>query len=351
MEVSLRLCAFARHYPRHKVYVFAAPKTYDEACSFLLNPEIEYLFSAERVTDKFLAWMPWLGAGEAWITKREDLIYPEFTVPMFPDLPRNGDDVIILKEFIDRTVFSLPPEVQEESRRTLVELGLDESKWFIAMHMREDGYRSAPGHPRSIRYLDRYHGLIRHIVDAGGQVVRLGDVHMKDFPSMRGLIDLAPVPGSFLTQAYACSTARFLFASSSSPAIIATGFNTPSVFANALNTFSYMSAPKQHIIATKKLHMPDGSVFRDRETDNQLFAHEMNWYDKSDKLEELTTEELIQLFELMSERTEKVSGWTFRPVSPLPVLTEDGKIPPDEIARRNDWKRIYFSDVKGGLEP
>jgi len=353
MEASLRLCAMARQFPEHQVYAFAAPKTYDEACSLLLNSEIDYLFFSDRITDKFLAWMPWLGGGgsweESWGSKSPGLVYPTIMVPTYPEWNENSDQYILSKEVVDRTFFSLPSEIQEQSRRKLLELGLDESKWFIVLHMREDAYRSAPGHPRSIRELERYFDLIRHIVEAGGQVVRLGDTLMKRLPDMPGLIDLALVPQSFLTQAYACSTARFLFGSSSSPAIIATGFNTPSVFANALNTFSFLSAPKNNIIATKKIHMPDGTVMRDRATDNNIYAHEQHWYGKADQLEELTTAELCELADLMLERTCEVAGWTFRPVSPLPVRMVDGKVHPDEIARRNSWARIYFTDVKAEL--
>jgi putative glycosyltransferase (TIGR04372 family) len=349
MEVSLRLCAMARHFPEHQVYAFVRPKSYDEACSFLLNSEIDYLFSADRITDKFLSWMPWLGEKEAWTLKKGDLVAPELIVPSYGDWKGNPDLVILFKEAVDRTLFALPPEIQEQSRRKLLELGLDESKWFIVLHMREDGYRSAVDHPRSIREIERYFGLIRHIVEAGGQVVRLGDTLMKRLPDMPGLIDLALVPESFLTQAYACSTARFLFGSSSSPAIIATGFNTPTAFANALNPFGYLSASKNNIIATKKIHMPDGSVLRDSAAYKQGNAHEIYWYGKADQLEELATAELCELADLMLQRTSDAAGWTFRPVSPLPVWMVDGKINPEEVARRDSWAPIYFSDLKAEL--
>ena len=66
MEVSLRLCAYARHFPNHEVYAFVNPKTYDEACSLVLNPEIDFLFSVDRWTEKFTTYLPLLGQGEAW---------------------------------------------------------------------------------------------------------------------------------------------------------------------------------------------------------------------------------------------------------------------------------------------
>lgn len=58
MEVSLRLCAMARHYPEHQVYAYVRPKTYDEACSLLLNSEIDFMVAADRITDKFHSWLP-----------------------------------------------------------------------------------------------------------------------------------------------------------------------------------------------------------------------------------------------------------------------------------------------------
>lgn len=288
---------------------------------------------------------------EPWTPLKRDIVAPEIVVPSYGDWKGNPDLVILFKDAVDRTLHSLPEEIQHQSRRQLLAMGLDESRWFVVMHMREDGYRNAEGHPRSVRHLDRYFGLIRHIVALGGQVVRLGDTLMKPLPAMPGLIDLAPVPGSFLTQAYAISTARFLFGSSSSPAIVATGFNTPSCFANALNPFGYLSAPKNNIIATKKIHLPDGTVVRDHEAFERGNAHEIYWYGKADQLEELTTEELCEMADMMIARTPGLEGWCTRPVSPLPVWKIDGQINPEEVARRNSWAPIYYSDVRAELRP
>jgi putative glycosyltransferase (TIGR04372 family) len=315
----------------------------------LLNPEIDYLFMADRITDKFLSWMPWLGGQDEWTLKKEELVFPSILLPEYTEATINPDQIILAKEVVDRTLFALPLEIREQSRQKLLELGLDESKWFMVLHMREDGYRSSVGHPRSIREIERYVGLIKHVVAAGGQVVRLGDPFMKHFPDISGLIDLAFLPASFLIQAYACSTARFLFGCSSSPAVIATGFNTPAAFANALDPFSFTSAPKNNIIATKKIHMADGSILRDKAAHERGVAREPVWYGKADQLEELTTGELCELADLMLARTPDAAGWTHRPVSPLPVWMVDGTVNPEEIARRNSWAQIYFSDLQEEL--
>lgn len=351
MEVNLRLCAVARHYPQHQVYAFVNPKTYDEACSLMLNPEIDFLVAGDRITDKFFGMMPWLGGGQAWATRMGDLTAPAIIMPTYGDWTLDPDQCLLYEELIDRTLFSLPAEVQAQCRRTLLELGLDESRWFVAMHIREDGYRSSTGHPRSIRDLGPYAGLIDHIVQAGGQVVRLGDPFMTPFPARPGLIDLSCVPGSFLAQAYAIARARFLYGSSSSPAIIAVGCNTPSAFANTFNAFNYISAPKNHIIATKQVPMPDGSLLRDAEAIERGNAHERHWYGKADQLVEMTAAELCELADMMIARTPDPGGWAVRPISPLPTLTAAGQVDPADIPRRKSWAPIYYSDVKRGRAP
>ena len=333
---SLFLCAFGRRFPRSDVYAIVDPQTPDEASSLLLNPRVDYFVSVDRLTDEFLSKMLWFGnEDDEWTLKKGELARPYLFIP--PNGIGLGFDA--WGDLVDRTLFDFPDGIAASCRRELLTHGLDESRWFITLHIREDGYREVSDHPRSVKAVARYRGLIDHVLEIGGQVVRLGDPKSTPMQSRRGFVDLSVIPHSFLIQAYACSRSRFFIGGDSGPSVLAVGFNTPAALVNMVNCANPFSAPKNNIIATKKFRMSDGSVLRDADAEAVGAMTEDAWYGKLDRLEELTAGELCDVADLMLERA-PASGWVNR----RPVEMRESEA--EEDARRHSWRANYFTGLR-----
>ena len=360
---NLYLCALSRHFPSSPVYAVVDPHTPEQAMSLLLNPHVDYMLIADRMSSKFWADMYWL-RGE-WEMKRNDLARPMLFVP--PNLMYLGKEMfaldhpdpwkvnyLIFGDMVDATLFAIPPQIAVDSERQLLALGLDRDKWFTTLHIREDGYRvdgyrsprsQFPLHPRSVAKVERYVAAIDYIIAKGGQVVRLGDPTMTQLPPRKGFVDLAQVRNSFLLQAYACSRSRFLLGGDSGPSVIATGFNTPAAAVNMVNAPVPMTVPKNHVLATKGFRLDDGRVVWDRDAESLELMTETAWYERVQRLEELSENELCRVCEVMLARTDGVSGWVEREPSPADFWAGERRISAADIERRMSWQRIYLSDI------
>jgi putative glycosyltransferase (TIGR04372 family) len=349
---SLYLAALSRHYPESRVFAVIDPATPDQAMSLLLNPRIDYFLVADKVSREFLADLPWTRVPGDWAVKRGDIAFPFLFV--HPHWTRVGGDLLkavavhdfdpgtfVWRDMIDNTLFTVPPSVAEDCETQLCVLGLDRERWFMTLHIRQDGYRAESGSPRSIRSLAPYEKLVQHVFAQGGQVVRLGDPSMSALDAP-GLIDLSRIPHSFLLQAYACSRSRFLFGGDSGPVALAAGFNTPAVMANIVNLPTWFTAPKNHIIATKKFRLENGTVVRDEEAAALGMTGETRWYGAMERLEELSGDELCTLCDLMLARTPPC-GWVEREPAPSRLWRSDGTIDVCDVARRQPWDLVYFT--------
>jgi hypothetical protein len=143
-------------------------------------------------------------------------------------------------------------------------------------------------------------------------------------------------------QAYACSRSRFLFGGDSGPVALAAGFNTPAVMANIVNLPTWWTAPKNHIVATKKFHLEDGRVVRDEEAAALGMMGETHWYGAMERLEELAPEDLCAMCDLMLARTPPC-GWIEREPGPNRLWRGDGTIDLCDVARRQPWDLVYFT--------
>jgi putative glycosyltransferase (TIGR04372 family) len=318
---------------------------------------------ADRLSSKFWADMYWLRGD--WEVKRDDLARPMLFVP--PSLMYLGREMfaldhpdpwkvnyLIFGDMVDATLFAIPPQIAAESERQLLALGLDRDKWFITLHIREDGYRvpgyqaarlEVPLHPRSVAQVERYVAAIDLIIAKGGQVVRLGDSTMTELPPRKGFVDLSRIKNSFLLQAYACSRSRFLLGGDSGPTVIATGFNTPAAAVNLVNGPVAMTVPKNHVLATKGFRLDDRRVVWDRDAESLDLMSETAWYGRVNCLEELSENELCRVCEVMLARTEGISGWVEREPSPANFWAGERRISAADIDRRMSWQRIYLSDI------
>jgi putative glycosyltransferase (TIGR04372 family) len=341
---NLFLGALSRRFPESVVYAFINPDTPDQARSVLLNPAIDYVLLADRVSDQLLTNLPWwVGADDEWLLKRGP-ITGVFLWPSPDGIWLGGQDAPgwrdpAWRDIVDNTLFRVPAAIAEDCSRRLVELGLDPDRWFVTLHIREDGSDGAPAHPGSIRELDRYVELIRHIHARGGQVVRLGDPSTTALP---GLVDLSPHDDSFLLQSYACSRSRFFFGSDAAPSVLAVGFNTPAALVNVVAEVAFFTAPKNHIVATKTFELDDGRIVRDAAAAKHRVLGDAAWRHEA-SCHELPADELCHIADLMLERTAGSSGWVHREPRPVEASQEWNGA---ELERAS-WRATYYSDVVG----
>jgi putative glycosyltransferase (TIGR04372 family) len=358
---NLFLCALSRHYPESVVYAVINPDSADEAQAVLLNPYIDYVVLADRVSDDFLSTLrSWSGDDDEWTVKRRQLTSPFLWVPpnviyVMPEVllgrPKETTRArwpdLIWRDAIDNTLFRIPPAVAEDCAKTLVELGLDAARWFVTLHIREDGYQRTGRHPRSVHNLDPYVELIRYIHVRGGQVVRMGDPRGTALPAMPGFVDVSRRPNSLLLQAYACSRSRFFIGGDSGPSTVAVGFNTPTALVNVISGSWYGVAPKNHIVATKKFQLDDGRIVRDAEAVACGALGETQWLPHMDRLHELPAEDLCHITDLMLERTAGASGWVHREPGPPPLRKGPADLDDADLARRQSWRISFYSDIAG----
>jgi putative glycosyltransferase (TIGR04372 family) len=95
---------------------------------------------------------------------------------------KNGHEAIIF----------LPDNILEKGEKELKRLGIDKDEWFVCLHASEvalDG--DCNYHPWRRQVISDYYGMIRHIADIGGRVVRMGhpklphaakDIPLIDYP-------------------------------------------------------------------------------------------------------------------------------------------------------------------------
>lgn len=125
-------------------------------------------------------------------------------------------------------LMELPESWVDAGKRKLVSLGLDPSKWFAVIYWKSPGYEYRKPNPtRDIHDPSPYLAAANHILDEGGQVVRIG--HPTPVPPLNrpGYVDLSREPEPHWLQMCAVAWARFMLSSASGPSVYGCGFGTP----------------------------------------------------------------------------------------------------------------------------
>ncbi|MDO8675137.1 MAG: TIGR04372 family glycosyltransferase [Candidatus Omnitrophota bacterium] len=120
--------------------------------------------------------------------------------------------------------------------KRLSSLGVPNHAWFVCLHVRESGWNDN-SHAGNFRNADikTYVPAIKAIVDAGGWVVRMGDLGMTPLPPMDHVIDYAHSDAkSDWMDIFLCSQCRFLVGTSSGVHTISLVFGVPVVMTNCL---------------------------------------------------------------------------------------------------------------------
>lgn len=238
------------------------------------------------------------GLDEDWY--REEFHRPDlFLVPSMIDIYACQDPVPCLE---------IPRDMEDQMRRALVLRGADPEKWIACLHMREPTYRFrwSPVHGRNV-HPETYIPVVEHIIrEQGGQVIRLGDPSMMEFPEMEGFIDLSRDEDSFAEQLFAVSRARYYFGTDSGPAQIACAFKTPVAMTNALVLGIWNEGD---VFLTKHHFTPGGRelTFAELYEMGSLTAHLT--HPPSTVIVDNSTEELIEVADYMFRATEGCEAW------------------------------------------
>jgi len=160
-------------------------------------------------------------------------------------------------------LFSITPDHARRARRALASLGVPEDAWFVALHVREDGYvRERGGAVESDAYRNAsildYEPAVDAILARGGWVIRVGDSTMRPFPERRGVIDYAHSPlKSDWMDIFLAGACRFYLGTNSGLCLVPLMFGVPA----ALTNWSWSRAPRSR----RDLYMP--KLYREKDSD------------------------------------------------------------------------------------
>ena len=205
--------------------------------------------------------------------------------------------------------FRVPPDAVKLLTSRLKGRGLDDSRWFVGLHMREQGYvwRKSIMPPHNVDPQSYVPMVTRIIREQGGQVVRIGDPSMTPLPEMDGLIDLSRDPDSFPEQAFATSRARYFVATVSGPSVLPCVFGVPTALTNTL--YGGVWNPGDVILAKRNVTLPDGHVLTPRQVVEIGERTPGILYEDGVTFEDNTPDELCTVADHLYEATADCQEW------------------------------------------
>lgn len=242
--------------------------------------------------------------------------------------------------------FRIDDKGPERPSERLARLGLDPNRWYACLHYREPSYGYRP--PSSLRDIDPedFLALAGYIIDTlGGQVVRLGHPEMAPFPPRPGFVDLSPWPDSFDLQAFAISRARFVVASPSGMATLASAFDVPVGLVDNVMPFGVHRAHDailvQHVVTPDGQRLPLSSLTRRGLLYEGEIARLMT--ERGFTLVRNTVAELIAMARLLHAETAGIDAWRVPLSDPLPGPRPNAVTLP--IPERRRPRIIEFPDA------
>lgn len=129
----------------------------------------------------------------------------------------------------NKPILELNLDYNQKSKLELKTYGLNDSDWFVTLHVRD------AGNPKehNSQSISDYIKSIEYIIKAGGKVIRIGDYSMPRLPEIAGLIDLSQnsISSSHL-HLYALAAAKFFIGTQSGPRSVPPLFKVPSLITN-----------------------------------------------------------------------------------------------------------------------
>jgi putative glycosyltransferase (TIGR04372 family) len=144
---------------------------------------------------------------------------------------------------------SLPSDYIEKSRQRLLELGLEESSKFVALHIRESNQK---GDART-QPVSSYAPAINALLDRGIWVIKIGDRSNLQLIAHPHYIDLTKLINNENTlHPFILAKCMFFIATQSGPSLVAKVFGTPTLHTNGSE------------VGSSALCSPAGSIFLPR---------------------------------------------------------------------------------------
>ncbi len=170
-------------------------------------------------------------------------------------------------------VLTLSRDDEVWASQTLVDLGIPQDKWFVALHVREGGFLP---HNEAIQAhrnasIENTFAAMREIVRRGGIVVRMGDASMAPLPPMPGVVDYAKHPlKSARMDVVLCAKAKFFLGCTSGLAFLSAIFGVPVAHANMIPVETLgirrgdLSIPKLVWSEKRGRHLTFAELFRSK---------------------------------------------------------------------------------------
>ena len=141
------------------------------------------------------------------------------------------DDIFVryTARFGTKPLLTVTEEHADRAWPVLEALGMPRGSWFVAVHIREDGFISA--HHSKLRNADILDCVeaFKIITDAGGWVVRIGNPTMKPLPNLPNVIDYVHTDAvSSWMDIFLLGACRFFLGTDSGPVNVPAVFGRPS---------------------------------------------------------------------------------------------------------------------------
>lgn len=232
--------------------------------------------------------------------------------PFYQDLTLNSATLTTAIFFgLPRVPLAIPEPLIKSGHKRLIELGLDEHRWFCTIHWREPNYRFKPISNFRDADPEAFLQAIDYIIDElGGQVVQLGHPEMRHHKPRPGLVDLACEVDNWNLQAFAVSRSRFFVGSASGATVMAQAFCVPSAH---IDNLEWYTGGPDDVVVTPTVNI-DGATLRQETLYRSGF---MNSYGltaasragKTVQVTPTTYEDVAKAIDLMAQRTENRAAW------------------------------------------
>lgn len=133
-------------------------------------------------------------------------------------------------------ILALNDADRERGWDCLARLGVPRGSWFVALHVREAGFKSEGSGPHNLHRnsdIATYQAAIDGIIEQGGWVVRLGESNMKRLPPRHGLVEYSHSEfKSDWMDIFLCSQSRVFLGSSGGVISVPQLFGVPLIATN-----------------------------------------------------------------------------------------------------------------------
>jgi putative glycosyltransferase (TIGR04372 family) len=227
---------------------------------------------------------------------RRDIWNPNFSSPVFKYTN------------ISFPFFNFPAQSNRSFQALKINLGLDDSEWYVCLHNREEGYTKNLIEENSNSFrnspINNFNSTINYIYEMGGRVIRMGNKTMTPFPESEGLIDYAhSALRSEENDALLSTNCRFFIGDTSGFKIIASahgipvvGVNLAPMGASKIWGMKDIGVPKLYLSGSDSKPLPFKEIFK---LNLANFYHDKQFKEADIHLKESAEDEILEAVKQM----------------------------------------------------